>query len=104
MSYEGYVRRLCAQGHHHAETCPYDDFPEHCPVCGADWAWEQSIDETNGAYDEEHNLRLDGYFDLEIRIEAPTCPNCGAETGHARYWIPLHCGRRLRGHPYGDTR
>jgi len=56
MSFEGYYRILCENGHLSGRDCYdygdyYGDDGEECwkcPTCGAKEAWRQLIDETNG--------------------------------------------------------
>lgn len=50
VSYEGYVRYLCANGHMTVFDC-YDE-PEYtlwkCPYCGSLRVWREAVDTTNG--------------------------------------------------------
>lgn len=56
MSYEGYERVLCEDGHLHEYDCyEMPDFynkenPWKCPDCGKSAAWVQGVDLTNGSY------------------------------------------------------
>lgn len=100
MSYSGYTRCLCRNGHLSVYDC-HDDQPDLCPHCGAPWAWELSVDTTNGPYDETLGVRIDrDEVRLDIRKPTEKCPHCGQKTGHAVYWLPLRFGRLLPGHPY----
>lgn len=82
MSFEGYIRYLCTNGHETVRDV-YEDNPENCEFCQASFCWEQTIDETNGSYcssseyvDDEiipckgceycDGGRIDGYFDLIV--------------------------------------
>lgn len=45
MSYEGYVRVLCSQGHVRVWDA-YEDRPEQCS-CGSPFVWFRGVDQTN---------------------------------------------------------
>jgi hypothetical protein len=49
MSFEGYVMKLCQHGHLLEEGYDYSgsDHTAACEVCGAAWAWNFTVDETN---------------------------------------------------------
>lgn len=58
MSYEGYVQKICGNGHYFRVDA-YDDCSgpwadgekpgaDNCPVCGKEAVWRNSVDETNG--------------------------------------------------------
>lgn len=49
MSFEGYVMTLCQHGHLLEEGYDYSgsDHTVACAVCGAPWAWNYTVDETN---------------------------------------------------------
>lgn len=47
MSYEGYSQIICSNGHYYEADCyAYND---PCPVCLAAPAWNNPVDQTNGA-------------------------------------------------------
>ena len=51
MSYEGYERYLCPNGHLweiDAHLTMYDDEKQKCPRCKEEEVWHESIDDTNG--------------------------------------------------------
>ena len=51
MSYEGYDRFLCKNGHLwkiDSNETMYDDEKQKCPVCRDEEVWSEMIDETNG--------------------------------------------------------
>lgn len=53
MSYEGYVERLCVDGHLFTYDV-YEGLPENCPTCQKEWAFSHSVDQTNGIeYDDD---------------------------------------------------
>jgi hypothetical protein len=47
MSYEGYERGLCKNGHLMTADC-YVGLPEKCPDCGEPIVWWEGVDCTNG--------------------------------------------------------
>lgn len=77
MSYEGYVQKLCKNGHLWAEGC-YDDSCLPCEECGELPVWEHSVDCTNGVEKDENGvpypgtipypLKVDHYEDRVIRV------------------------------------
>jgi hypothetical protein len=95
MSYEGYVRRLCKNGHLHSFDCYSDPDPEtwECPDCGEKCVWTNCIDQTNGSFDED-GTRIDGYVELKETEESKaaicTCKECGNKhrSAPATYAIP----------------
>lgn len=70
MSYEGIVEVLCKTGHYFAFDCW--DAPGigwSCPVCGESIAVSHSVDETNGADEDDY---------LQKEAILPTrCADCG---------------------------
>lgn len=88
MSYEGYDQLLCENGHYFtADT--YEDTDHEtwrCEICGAQLAWWNAVDVTNGSFDvnpyTKEEVRIDGYVELEIDKPAQE------ET----YKIPSHVG------------
>lgn len=51
MSYEGYDRFLCSNGHLWEINAPmtmYDEELQKCPICREEEVWSEMIDETNG--------------------------------------------------------
>lgn len=78
MSFEGYTRTLCKNGHLYEcgvyEVC-YGYYGEpisewKCPFCGEEKDWEQLVDQTN-----------DEGFAVELKVKEPaemkTCEHCG---------------------------
>jgi hypothetical protein len=51
MSFEGYCITVCQHGHLLEEDYDYagDQAAKVCPVCGAPWAWNYTVDQTNDA-------------------------------------------------------
>ena len=47
MSYEGYERGLCKNGHLDSADC-YTGLPDECPVCRQPFVWREGVDQTNG--------------------------------------------------------
>jgi len=90
MSYEGYKQVLCSRGHYWTEDAYEGEAPK-CPDCGSPRAWENSVDTTNGSYDDD-GTRIDGHVDLKTKNPAIACkcPNCGNEhpSKKATYAIP----------------
>ena len=61
MSFEGYDRFLCSNGHLwelDAHSTMYDEELQKCPICGEEEVWNEMIDETNGE-GSPTNLTLD---------------------------------------------
>lgn len=52
MSYEGFEQVLCCNGHYFT----FDAYNSvdlglwHCPICGEHFAWENSVNQTNGSH------------------------------------------------------
>jgi len=97
MSYEGYEQFLCKNGHHWTEDCNFADLGGKCPYCKEEIVWTNSVNLTNGSYEE--NERIDGYIEIEEYIKDPSefciCPTCGNEhiIKTAIYVIPKDKGR-----------
>ena len=47
MSYEGYVVRLCKNGHEELHDAHDYEYPEKCEDCGEEFVDEGHVDETN---------------------------------------------------------
>jgi hypothetical protein len=101
MSFEGYYRLLCEDGH--LTLCDvYSDYPEKCgsvahgEFCNKQFVWENTVDQTNGV-DEETGL-CPGEFPLQIDHEKviTTCECCGETKliSDYRYKIPTNKGRK----------
>ena len=73
MSYEGYVQYLCEKGHYHTQDCYADDATQ-CPTCKRKIIWQNSVDETNGSFDEQ-GIRIDGCVKLRIKSQRK-CKQC----------------------------
>lgn len=115
MSFEGYYQILCEQGHFSGCDCydnpvfgrttmpQWEENFEECIIwkchCGANAAWWNLVNTTNGSYCDCHNGcefcdegRIDGYVELEIleEVKKETCLCCGHEKiiAGARHKIP----------------
>lgn len=112
MSFEGWYQVLCKNGHDMGGHDPYGRKWGTCKHCGAEVAWTNLVDTTNGSYcvtqvyDEDgwpedvyctgceycDNGRIDRFVELEVRVPAVFC-KCGS-CGHRhiieppRYHIP----------------
>lgn len=117
MSFEGFYQTLCARGHY-TSLGLYEYDTETLCCCGAQIAWWNLVDETNGAYcdclagtDLANNGstelvgcefccsgRIDGYEELEMDTPAllETCPHCGHSKTieEETYKIPWDRGHR----------
>ena len=78
MSYEGFTQYLCKNGHLHELDCYMDDL-KICPVCSEKIVWENSVDVTNGSFDEidGKEVRIDGYVELKIKSRRK-CEHCNS--------------------------
>ena len=72
MSYEGFERVLCSNGHLSVVDCYNYDYESWRCFCGSGEAWIQSIDQTNG-YDPESEFPLE--VDQPALVEK--CDHCG---------------------------
>ena len=81
MSYEGYVQRLCSQGHLSVVDCMdesetrgiWDDgYTPSCLICKEPIAWSNSVDETNHNTPAFSNFRV---REAEVVDECHTCNN-----------------------------
>jgi hypothetical protein len=93
MSYEGYIKALCAKGH----LSQWDAYVERDAACdcGEKFVWECHVDQTNGDIDPETGLEP-GDVELEIEFPAMTekCSCCGHTkvVEEVRYKIPTNVG------------
>ena len=85
MSYEGYSQVICADGHYFERDC----FDNSTCYCGAEDAWENGIDQTNGPNQGEILEEDINKFLIEPS-KAETCKHCGHTKiiGEAIYRIP----------------
>jgi hypothetical protein len=86
MSFDGFYRILCQNGHFHSGSCYlYDAETWRCPDCEAPRAWDELIDQTNG-YNEEDEYKLELLQEAVVH----TCEHCEQrrEVQPARYKIP----------------
>lgn len=77
MSYEGYEQYICKNGHYWCEdalTVMYAEDSVRCPKCKEKPIWENSVNTTNGSYD--NGKRIDGYVALKPH-KTKTCKCCG---------------------------
>ncbi|KKM89344.1 hypothetical protein LCGC14_1249630 [marine sediment metagenome] len=98
MSFEGYTQYLCSNGHASTKDAYDDYFNEYdfkCPCCDGKEAWSNTVCTTNGSFeydDQDNEIRIDGYVDLEVLTPAPSCvcKECGNThmTGPVIYKIP----------------
>lgn len=107
MSYEGYSRFICKNGHLwniDAHLLMYDEDKQLCPKCGEPEVWENSVDLTNGSFDDEEN-RIDGFIELKVKKEiSGICSECGEKHICERlYEIPklLHDALNVEGEVKG---
>ena len=82
MSYEGYDRFLCKNGHkwsldaHETMYLDEDQYPK-CPICGDKHVYINLVNVTNGSFDDDGE-RIDGYIELKPKeINYMVCPKCG---------------------------
>lgn len=92
MSYEGFEQYLCPKGHTWNMSC-FDIEEAICPICKEKAIWENSVDETNGTYDENGN-DITGYIELEV-LSKEECQCCGKIKEATFKLPPLGKGRRL---------
>lgn len=86
MSYEGYEQHICNNGHLYNSPSSIMVDSEHCHICGAQSAWINMVDDTNG---ESVGIILDfSKFEL-FPAKTETCNCCGnAKVTPAIYRIP----------------
>lgn len=83
MSWEGYERSLCEDGHLYENGDTYgDDGPEACTYCGKQWAWRELVDTTNGFCDNEDCACCKRPTELQERLTQ-------VEGEPTRYVIPM---------------
>ena len=75
MSWEGDYQQLCKKGHYTSKSAEYQEEDTHCRICGEKIVWTNTIDTTNGSFDDEGN-RIDGYVELKEKSRK-TCKECG---------------------------
>lgn len=76
MSYEGYSQLLCKNGHYWTVDCWNSNGKQKCPTCGERQVWENSVDITNGSFDDD-GTRIDGYIALETET-IKKCDHCNS--------------------------
>jgi len=104
MSYEGYERVLCANGHLHEFPCYWPppfivgsadraSLIWTCPDCNEHAIWWEGVDQTN---DEGHPTELKEC----IPEKTSECKCCGhvKVVEEERYYIPDHKGHRINNH------
>lgn len=93
MSFEGFYRMLCKNGHLGHSDC-YTTEPEnwHCHICGESCAWWELIDQTNG-YDPKSETKLR----IKEKEKIELCECCGEfkTTKHQTYQIPKSKGHKV---------
>ena len=98
MSYDGYERTLCRNGHLHERNC-YDRLPDDwsCPICNEPQAWGESVDQTNDAGTKTA-------LQVHKPAEISTCEHCGLskELAPVCYCIPSSSGH-CKGKPLVPT-
>jgi len=98
MSYEGYDQVLCEKGHLSTFDCWVAWQNNLICRCGAKLVWWNPVNETNGSFDTDengHEVRIDGYVDLEILKEGDRCPHCRFTIGDITYKIPHDAGHKI---------
>lgn len=123
MSFEGYIQKLCKNGHYWtADASIYSDDEDNiCDVCGEKACWENLVDLTNGHFCDcelgqlaeripgaDPNARscgycvggrIDGHVELEVDTPAQyeECPHCGSskKAKETTYKIPQGKGEVL---------
>lgn len=86
MSYEGYSQFLCERGHYWTLDCWEINVSNPiCPKCKRKAIWSNSVDITNGSFDED-GKRIDNYKELKIVSEIK-CKHCKSVL-ETRYKIP----------------
>ena len=86
MSYEGHTQWICRRGHRFDSQDSFDSEEDRCDVCGAESAWGNQVDDTNG----ESDGVINDWSSLLIEpAEVETC-NLGHDhiIKHARYRPP----------------
>jgi hypothetical protein len=91
VSFSGYYQILCKRGHE--ASVEIDSFHKNqpCQFCGQPIVWRNTVDLTNGSYDED-GKRIDDYKKLrmiaaEKRCKCPIC-SCVHLAEPARYEVP----------------
>lgn len=86
MSFEGYSRMLCTNGH--LDTCDVHDpdQPERCETCGKPFVWKEVVDQTNG-----DEFAFKTKLEINRPAEYTTCMECGhrAQDKEETYKIPV---------------
>jgi len=69
MSYEGYVELLCKNGHYWTVDAygALDD--ACCHRCGEHFAWNHSVDETNGIVYDDNGLPFSNTVPAELEVD-----------------------------------
>ncbi len=104
MSYEGYTQYICENGH----AFYGDSWHEQswCPNCSKAAVWENSVDTTNGSYDEK-GTQIDGYITLEELTppEYCKCDKCSNEhrIKEPTYKIPEKGGHKIDQNKSNET-
>jgi hypothetical protein len=92
MSFEGYYQILCKNGHLDTPDVYLVAEPWKCPDCGAEKAWSNMVNLTNGSYSsDDETTRIDGYVELvQNTTTFCTCTHCGNThpTAPTTYRIP----------------
>lgn len=87
MSYEGYSQFICKNGHYSHQDEKYDSAPDPC-TCGAEYIWENQVDETN--CDAHGVIPMDVINSFILTNEVTEVCNLGHKhvTAEAIYKIP----------------
>ena len=95
MSYEGYVEKLCKNGHVDSFDA-YDEPDDKCSTCDAPWAWTHRVDLTNGSDPNDPSTIM---APLEVDQESvwEECHCCGNKKliSERTYKIPTNIGEML---------
>jgi len=77
MSYEGFDQYICKNGHYYFYGAGYFDDVPNCPYCGAESAFCNSVDQTNGPPQGELKYPKDFEHLLLSPAANETCDHCG---------------------------
>ena len=87
MSFEGYIQRLCKNGHlQEIDVYDFESKDENCDECSSEWVWQNIVDRTN--------VETVGHVELEIdqpdKYET-ICEHCGSQklVAEKTYKVPL---------------
>lgn len=89
MSYDGYEQYICGNGHYWTKDAISEMYGDGtgniCFKCQEPAVWHNSVNLTNGSYDEVGN-QIDGYIEPEVD-KIDKCEHCGS-TLNITYKVP----------------